>query len=64
MVEITSSQRTPHRFAASQWARMSNGSCGVNKSLAGRLLATAEDPHKADRIAAAPRTENACQERA
>src|SRR6516162_1727374 len=26
--EDTGSQRTPHRFAASQRARMSNGSCG------------------------------------
>jgi len=33
----------------------------VNKSPAGRLVGTAEVPQKADRIAAAARTENVCQ---
>src|SRR6516225_5982037 len=40
----------------------SPGQLWVIKRHGGRLIGTAEDPHKADQIAAAPRTGNVCHE--
>jgi hypothetical protein len=49
--------------AAPQWLFVIDFRTGVTNTHAGSHAATAEVPHKADQIAAAPRTEQVCQNR-
>jgi len=63
MPEYQMADPSTKAIAASQCAKALDVGFGVKSSPADHVTYTAEDPQKADRIAAAPRTVNVCQKR-